>query len=355
METPILYTNGGIVHIISDPGPKFGRPKNTVKKTNAFQRQFIQSGNTIYTANICTFTCPSVNGEAIFELAEHTNGSVNKISFKGTTFAVPSLSPLGGMCSSAAFNVFKGQKAFQKKITERGCEDVVMNDQISDVAADEHALLVTTKLMSETTPSEVKFGLTNLNDSFVSDVVHTKRMAVEAPGVVDYTVCLDIPANYTHGVVEVLSATFFNDILIQLIKKSDGWAVMKPGRYQNGGFVIASSPDTSMGVILERWPRGAVMFPPVVCYKEFEEVNRWSVIQQIGSPVNDSVKVPGGRYSWKFKLFFGPIWFVQGEINKTKLRGHGKAHKVLFADDMEKKRAYDTFTAKRHRHGYAYI
>lgn len=351
----ILYTNGSVVEILSDPGPKLSRPKGTVKKTNAFQRQYIQNGNVIYTANICTFVCPSSFGDAIFELAEHTNGAVNKIEFKGTTFAAASLSPMGGMCTSAAFNVFKGQRAFQKKITERGCEDVVMNDEISDVAADEHTLLVTTKLMSESAPSEKKFGRMNMNDSFVSDVVHTKRIGVVSPGVVDYTVCLDIPANYTHGIVEILSATFFNDILIQLIKKSDGWAVMKPGRYQNGGFVIASSPDTSMGVILTEWPKGAVMFPPKVCYKEFEEVNRWSVLQQIGSPVNDSVKVPGGRYSWKFKMFFGPIWFVQGEINEIKLSAHGKSHEVLFAEDMQKKRMYQKFDAKRHKHGYPYI
>jgi hypothetical protein len=355
METPVLYTNGKVVEILSDPGPKVSRPKGTVSKINAFQRQFIKNGNTIYTANICTFTCPSVNGDAIFELTEHTNSAVNKIAFKGTTFAAPSLSPMGGMCTSAAFNVFKGQRALQKKITERGCEDVVLNDEISDVAADEHTLLVTTKLMSESTPSEKKFGRMNLNDSFVSDVVHTKRIGVESPGVVDYTVCLNIPANYTHGIIEVLSATFFNDVIIQLIKKKDGWAVMKPGRYQNGGFVIASSPEVSMGIILTEWPKGAVMFPPAVCYKEFEEVNRWSVIQQIGSPVNDSVKVPGGRYSWRFKMFFGPIWFVQGKINEIKLPQHGNAHKVLFAEDMDKKRMYDKFEAKRHKHGYPYI
>jgi hypothetical protein len=296
-----------------------------------------------------------MNGEAIFELAEHTNGAVNKISFNGTTFAVPSLSPMGGMCTSAAFNVFNGQRAFQKKITERGCEDVVMDDQISDVAADDSSLLVTTKLMSESTPSEKKFGRTNLNDAFISDVVHSKRISIDSPGVVDYTMLIDIPANYTHGVIEVLSATFFNDILIKLIKEKDGWSVMKPGRYRNGGFVIASSPDVSMGVILTEWPKGAVLFPPKVCYKEFEEVNRWSVLQQIGSPVNDSVKVPGGLYSWGFKMFFGPIWFVQGKINEIKLPAHGNAHKVLFEEDMNKKRMYDKFNAKRHKHGYPYM
>ena len=54
-------------------------------------------------------------------------------------------------------------------------------------------------------------------------------------------------------------------------------------------------------------------------------------------------------------MFFGPIWFVQGKINDMKLPAHGNAHKVLFEEDMNKKRMYDKFNAKRHKHGYPYM
>lgn len=350
-----FYSKHGIIPIISCWGPKMKRPRNTIDKSDAFQKQIFQSGNTIYVSNMCTFTCITDAGRADLELAEHLNGAVNKISYNGANFVVPSLSPIGGLCTSAVFNVHRGQLACQKKITERGCEDVILPDEISDVAADEKSLLVTTKLVSESIPSEKKFGFVNLNDSFVTDVVHTKKLQNIAPGMVEYTISINIPANFTHGIVEVLSATFFNDLLIQLIRSKDGWSVMKSGKYSNGGFVIARDPETSMGVVLKDWPTGAILFPPRVCYKEFEEVNKWSVIQQFCSPENDSIKIPGGVYSYKFLFFFGPIWFCQKKINKIRLKSHGTAYKSVYRQDKIDKQAYEQYTTNRHKHGYQYM
>lgn len=349
-----LYTKDDIIPVVRDSGPKPKRPKYTVKKNDAFQRQYVRSGNTIYVANICTFQTLGKDA-ATFELAEHCNGAIGKIEFKGTMFALPSLSPLGGMCTSAAFDVHAGQSASQKKITERGCEDVLMHDEISDVAVDDKTLLVTTKMMSESIPSERKNGRTNLNDKFVSDVVHTKRLRNENPGVVDFTVSMNIPAIFSSGVVEVLSATFFNDILMQLIRKKDGWEVMNQGRHKNSGFVIARTPEIAMGIILVDWPRGAVFFPPKIVYKEFEEVNRWGVFQQLGHPANDSVKIPGGVYSWKFKLLFGSIFFVTSEINDVKMKSHGKDYISLYKDDIRNRKMYENYMKTKHEKAYSYL
>lgn len=351
MDDPsYLYTKDVIIPIIRNSGPKPKRPKYTVKKTDAFQRQYVRCGNTWYVANICTFQTLGKDA-ATFELAEHCNGAIGKIEFKGTMFALPSLSPLGGMCTSAAFDIHAGQSASQKKITERGCEDVLMHDEISDVAADEKTLLVTTKMMSESIPSEGK----NLNDKFVSDVVHTKRLRNEKDGVVDFTVSMNIPAIFSSGVVEVLSATFFNDILMQLIRKNDAWEVMNSGRYKNSGFVIARSPEIAMGVVLVDWPRGAVFFPPKIAYKEFEEVNRWSVLQQLGHPANDSVKIPGGVYAWRFKILFGSIFFVTSEINKIKMKSHGKEYISLYKDDIKNRKMCEKYMNTKHEKAYPYL
>jgi len=344
--------NFNVIRVVSTPGPKLSRPPITIKKKDAFQRKYVQEGNTIYLCNICSFVAPTEAGAATIDLAEHTNGSVYKISFNGTNFAAPSLSPLGGMNTSAVFDLHAGQRAVQKKYTERGCEDVIMKDEISDVAVDEKTLLITTKLASESSPSEIRNGIMNLNDTLVSDIVHTKRIHNVAPGIVDYKVSLNIPANYTWGVIEVLSATFINNIIIQLVRHKGGWEVMKAATYPNGGFVIASSPETSMGVILTKWPKGAVMFPPKVHYNEFEEVNRWSITQQIGSPVNDSVKVPGGEYSWDIKLFFGPIWLTQKHINKVNLDPHGNDHKFLYDEDIVNKRLQLQHMQTKPAHAY---
>jgi hypothetical protein len=340
---------------VSDVGPKLKRPATTFKKKDAFQRRMIQNGNVVYMCELCSFNAPTEDGVATIDLAKHTNGAVFKITYKGVNFAAPSLSPLGGMNTSAVFDLHDGQKAFQKKLAERGCEDVLIDDEISDVAADGDTLIVTTKMMSESTPSERRHGRLNMNDTFVSDIVHTKRIQNVSPGVVDYKVKLNIPANYVWGVVEILSSSFFNDILIQLMKRKSGWEVMKNATYSNGGFVIAKDPETAMGVVLVDWPKGAVLFPPKVHYNEFEDVNRWSVTQQIGSPLNDSVKVPGGEYSWGFKILFGPIWFCQGKINEIKLKPHGNEHEVLFADDVSKRRVRDDHARARPAHGYPYI
>jgi hypothetical protein len=344
-----------VIRIISSPGPKLKQPAKKIKKVDAFQHRYIQCGNVIYNANLCTFNAPTETGMATIDLAEHTNGSVYKITYNGTNFAAPSLSPLGGMNTTAVFDLHKGQKACQKRLAERGCEDVLVKDEITDVAVDGDTLLVTTKLMSESAPSERKNGVTNLNDTFVSDVVHTKRIQNVAPGIVDYKVRLNIPANYTWGVVEILSSTFFNDIIIQLMKQRDGWQVMKNATYPNGGFVIAKDPETAMGVMLTEWPKGAVLFPPKVHYNEFEEVNRWSITQQIGSPLNDSVKLPGGEYSWTVKLLFGPIWFCQGKINKAKVQPHGSDHKVMYGEDVAKRNIQQQYTKTKPAHGYPYM
>ena len=357
--TDILNVKNGddfdIVKIISDPGPKLNRPLQTIDKNEAFPRKYMKCGNVIYVANVLTFNSLAENGYASFDLAEYINGSVSKIEYNGTMFAVPSLSPLGGMSTSAVFDLHRGQKACQKKLTERGCEDVLIDNEISDVAADDRTLLVTTKMMSESTPSERKHKLMNYNSDFVSDIVHTKRIRNVAPGIVDYKVRLNVPGTFTWGVVEVLSATFFNDILIQLVRQKDGWDVMKPRRYSNCGFVIARDPDTAMGIALVDWPRGAVLYPPKVHYKEFEDVNRWAITQQLGNPLNDSIKIPGGEYSWQIKMFFGPIWFVQEQVNKIRFKPHGNDHEILFGEDKAKRVAYMKHLRKKKSHAYPYI
>jgi hypothetical protein len=303
-------------------------------------------------ANLCQFNVPTEFGSADIAFAEHCNGAINSIKFNGANFAAPSMSPIAGMSSSAVFDLKPKQKACQKRLSERGCEDVLIHDEISDVAFDDRSFLVTTKMMSESIPSEKKGNLMNFNDAFVSDVVHTKKIRNLAPGSCEYIVKLGIPAKYTFGIVEVLSATFFNDILIQLIKEKDGWGVLNNGTYSNAGFVIARDPETAMGIVLTDWPKGAVAFPPKIHYNEFENANRWSVTQQLGSPLNDSVKIPGGEYAWRFEMFFGPIWFCQTKINGISQESHGNSHKILYADDVVKRKIQVSHRKNKHAHGY---
>jgi hypothetical protein len=331
-----VVSNGkiNIIKILTSPGPKLSRPTETFKKQHTFSPRFVQNGNLIYTCNLFTMNIPCDEGMASIDMAEHLNGGVMKIAYKGVDFAVPSLSAIGGMNTSAVFDIKENESACQRKICESGCRDVMLPDEISDIAADSRTVLITTKMMSETTPGEPMYEhparLMNLNSEFVSDIVHTKRLQIVAPGVLDYYVRVGIPAIYSCGTVEVLSSTFWNDILIQLIKNNDAWEVLKD-RYNavsSTGFVIAKTPDVSMGVSLMEWPRGAVCFPPEIRYKEFENVNRWGIYQNLG--VSDSsLKIPGGEYSWKIRFFFGPIWLVQQRINDIKPRRHGNEHRKL--------------------------
>ena len=274
-----------------------------------------------------------------------------KVAYKGVDFAVPSLSVLGGMNTSAAFDVQENEFACQRKVCESGCKDVALADEISDIAADPKTILITTKMMSETTPGEPIYEhpsrLMNLNSEFVSDIVHTKKIKIVAPGVFDYYVRVNIPAIYSCGTIEVLSSTFWNDILIQLIKSNGAWEVMKDSysAVSSTGFVIAKTPDVAMGVSLMEWPRGAIAFPPEIRYKEFENVNRWGIYQQLGSLKNATIKVPGGEYSWRIRFFFGPIWKVQEHINQIQKRVHGNEHKKLFVDQRP---------INKQHHEYAY-
>jgi hypothetical protein len=340
-----------VIKILTSPGPKLSRPSETFKKQNTFTPRFVQNGNLIYTCNLFTMNIPCEDGFAAIDMAEHLNGGIMKIAYKGADFAVPSLSAIGGMSTSAVFDVQKNESACQRKICESGCRDVMLPDEISDIAADPKTILITTKMMSESAPGEPMYGhpsrLMNMNSEFVSDIPHTKKIKIVDQGIFDYYVRVNIPAIYLCGTIEVLSSTFWNDILIQLVKSKGAWEVMKD-RYDaasSPGFVIAKTPDVAMGVSLMEWPRGAIAFPPEIRYKEFENVNRWGIYQQLGSSKNATIKVPGGEYSWRIRFFFGPIWQVQEHINKIKKQAHGNEHKKLFVDQHPINKKY---------HEYAY-
>lgn len=348
-----VVTNGklNIIKILTSAGPKLSRPSETFKKQNTFAPRFVQNGNLIYTCNLFTMNIPCEDGFASIDMAEHLNGGIMKVAYKGVYFAIPSLSAIGGMNTSAVFDVQDNEFACQRKICESGCKDMALPDEISDIAADQKTILITTKMMSESTPGEPMYEhpsrLMNLNSEFVSDIVHTKKIKIVDQGVFDYYVRVNIPANYSCGTIEVLSSTFWNDILIQLVKTSGAWKVMEGGysAVTSTGFVIAKTPDVAMGVSLMEWPRGAICFPPEIRYKEFENVNRWGIYQQLGSSKNATIKVPGGEYSWRIRFFFGPIWQVQERINKIKTQKHGNEHKKLFVDRK---------TPNKKRHEYAY-
>jgi hypothetical protein len=295
---------------------------------------------------------PTATTMATIEMAEHLNGGIFAITFHGTHFAPPTLSTAASMGTSAVFDLHRGERACQRKMSESS--RYFRHDEISDVAADAVSFFVTTKMMSESTPGEKTHGFMTLNDTFVTDVVHTKRLKNVSPGVVDYYVRLNIPALYRWGVVEVLSSTFFNDILIQMIR-DDGWSIMENKTYPATGFLIAKTPETAMGVKLLEWPKGAVAFPPQVHYNECAHVNKWSITQQFGSPMNDSIKVPGGEYTWRIRLFFGSIWFVQQKIDKIRVRHHGTDHRALVEIDREKRGIQKRHVKTMHEYGYPYI
>lgn len=353
-ESVINVVNNGkinIIKILTSPGPQLVRPTETFKKQNTFAPRFVQSGNLIYTCNLFSINIPCEDGMASIDMAEHLNGGIMKIIYKGVDFETPSLSAIGGMNTSAVFDIKDNELACQRKVCETGCRDIALPDEITDIAADSRAVLITTKMMSESIPGEPMYEhplrLTNLNTDFVSDIVHTKKLHIVSPGVMDYYVRVNIPAIYSCGTVEVLSSTFRNDILIQLIRTDGAWEVLKDqhNAVSSTGFVIAKTPDVAMGVSLMEWPRGAICFPPKIRYKEFKNVNRWGVYQQLGSLKNATIKVPGGEYSWRIRFFFGPIWLVQQHINDIKPRVHGNEHKKLFVDRK---------TPAKKRHKYAY-
>jgi len=331
-----------------------------------FTPRFFKNGNVMYTCNIFTLNVPVDNSMATIDLAEHVNGSVFKITYNGVNFIAPSLFSVGCMGTAAVFDFQRNETAGQRKITEIGNRDVPMGDEISDIAADDKSVMITTKMMSESIPGSLSKdevlqsgdiipGRINMNTGFVSDITHTKKIEIIDNGVVDYHVRINIPAKYSHGIVEVLSGTFLNDIMIHLVKNKNKWALLDDKTYNTNnstGFVVAKSPDTAMGVCLLDWPRGAVVFPPVFGFRKFKNVNKWSVSQQFGSMLNTSVKIPGGEYSWRVRMFFGPIWQVQENINSIKTVPHGKDYLYLYHEDSMKFRQQKLNKKNRHEYGY---
>ncbi|ABT14784.1 hypothetical protein NY2A_B385R [Paramecium bursaria Chlorella virus NY2A] len=354
-----------VIKIVTSSGPTIDRPNKTFKKTDVFTPRIFKSGNSVYTCNTFSMNVPVDKSMAIIDFAEHMNGAVFKISYNNVNFVAPSLYPISGLGTNAVFDLHTGEIAQQRKITELGNRDVRVADEISDVAADDRSILITTKLVSERTPGELSrdvvlneeiiAGKINLNTGFVSDVVHTKKISIVDDGIVDYYVKINIPAKHSHGIVEVVAGTFLSDIMIHLVRNKNTWKLMGDKMYDanvTNGIVFAKDPDTSMGISLIDWPRGAIMFPPKYNFKKFKNVNTWSISQQIGSMVNTSVKIPGGEYSWKIRLFFGPIWQVQQHINSVETIPHGNEYKILYKDEVAKYKFQKI--SKRNFHEYDY-
>ena len=358
-----------VIKIVTTPGPDLKRPRHTYKKKDVFTPQLFKNGNVMYTCNTFSLNVPVENSMGTIDFAEHVNGSVFKINYNGVNFIAPSLYSIGCMGTSAVFDLQKGEKAGQRKITEIGNKDVPMSDEISDIAADDRSVMITTKMMSESTPGslshdvvlstgDIVAGRINMNTGFVSDIIHTKKIEIVDDGIVDYYVRVNIPAKHSHGIVEVLSGTFLNDIMIHLIKNNKKWALMGDETYtvnpKTTGFVIAKDPNTAMGLALIEWPRGAVLYPPVYKFAKFKTVNKWSICQQFGSMLNTSVKIPGGEYSWRIRLFFGPIWRVQENINFVQTIPHGNEYKYLYHEDYMKFKQQKKHKKNFHEYDYDY-
>jgi len=368
----ILNVNSGssinVIKIVTTPGPDIKRPGKTFKKKEVFTPKFFKNGNVMYTCNTFSLNVPVVDSMATIDFAEHVNGAVFKIEYNRVNFIAPSLYPISGLGTSAVFDLQKGEKAGQRKITELGNKDVRIADEISDIAADNHSVMITTKMMSESTPGalsrdvvlssgEITAGRINMNTGFISDIIHTKKIEIAGDGIVDYYVKININAKHSHGVVEVVSGTFLKDIMIHLVKNKNKWALMDNNMYtinNTNGIVIAKSPDTAMGVSVLEWPRGAVVFPPYYNFKKFNNVNKWSISQQFGSMLNTSVKIPGGEYSWRIRMFFGPIWKVQEHINSVKTIPHGNDYKYLYHEDSVKFRQQRNDKRNLHEYDYDY-
>ena len=357
-DVKTVFTKGGIrvIQVITSNGPDIHRPQTTFKTEEVFTPCFIQSGNNIYTCKLFSLMAPAERSPVQIDLARHLNGGVFKITYQGANYVAPSLTPLGCMGSGAVFDLKPGEFTSQRKVVEIGNKDEYVEDEISDISADEGSIMLTTKMISERAPGVYINNIPVLNTEYVSDIVMTKKLEIIDEGIVDYFVKVSIPARHSHGVVEVLSTTLMNGVAnIRLVKRKGSWEIMNDGDYsvdKSTGFVLAKHEHNSMGVALLDWPRGAVVCPPHFKIKSYENVTRWNITQQFGSDLNTSIGIPGGEYSYRIRFTFGPIWFSQQEINDIKTVPHGNDYKYLYEEDKMKRMVQKNDLKKVHKYGY---
>lgn len=156
-----------VIKIVTSSGPTIDRPNKTFKKKDVFTPRFFKSGNSVYTCNTFSMNVPVDTSLATIDFAEHMNGAVFKISYNNVNFVAPSLYPISGLGTNAVFDLHTGEIAQQRKITELGNKDIRIADEISDVAADDRSILITTKLVSERTPGELSRDVV-LNEEIVA-------------------------------------------------------------------------------------------------------------------------------------------------------------------------------------------
>lgn len=283
----------------------------------------------------CTFGLLRLRGTALdgvtpvaFTLSTHLAGAVYKLTY-GTTEFVKPVAIVGASMQTA---LIYDSPALNP--TEAGCGDcdsftARSSSQLLEVRRADRAVYTSTRAAYFNPPGKtLRFGAPTANDVVLSDTVINKRIEFVRPGVVEYTVGVVVPPQkYYFSLLEVLcvwcprAACQTMDVLIDgawtaMPDAADLYWIDLPNQPKCRGLAMSDAAGgRALGVRLLEWPRGAKWESPRYGTPDSDAAwRKWSITHRINATKDETYRIPGGAYTWKIQLVFGPLARVKAEL-----------------------------------------
>lgn len=296
--------------------------------------------------NPCVFGVHELKGETLdgkalrIWFSNHLAGAIYRIDYAGTNFVIP-MPIVGGSFQWAFSYDIRGGYNEQYNPTEAGCGEcdsftAKTSSKQLELRAGPSAVYTRTQTAFFRRPGTFlvnkvtkKRDVPVLNKTLLSDIILEKRVEFVAPGVVDMTAQVEVPADKHYFSVASLACW------VPLEAAGETWILLgsmwvtprqtRDALYfveQNlaGGIVLATKDGSkAFGVVMTEYPRGDPLFNSPSYRVSLNAPRKhmlWTISQRLGANTNYVTKLPGGKYGYKLRFLFGPVDTVKAKIQQ---------------------------------------
>lgn len=283
----------------------------------------------------CVFGLYKIAGQAsggpvTFTLSTHLAGAVYKVTYAGYEFVNP-VAIVGASMQTSVF--YDEQGAYNPTEAGLGAIDSFTGRSTSrmlELRGTSKAVYTSVQAAYFNKPdAQLKWGLNPKHTTLLSDTIINKRIEFVDKGTCDYTMNMVVqPDKHSNGLWEVLCVWCPRAACAQMQVRLDGtwkdaedkfnlfWVL----RDRASGLVMANTAGTvAMGIKLMQFPKGSYWDSPRYGTPLSNKLwRKWSITQAYNRRKDKAVKIPGGVYEWKMRMFFGTLAEVKTRIATIK-------------------------------------
>lgn len=281
----------------------------------------------------CTFglyrlSVPAPGGAAVFTLSTHLSGAIYKLTYRGKEFVNPV--PIVGASMQTALT-FDSNPMLNP--TEAGCGDcdsftAKSTSKLLDFRASSKATYTSVK-PAQFTPQERPFR----PETQLADCLIERRIEAVAHGTADMTIGVTVPPQkHWHCILEVLCN--WNPVEtseVMEVFQNGRWSAMSQenakkyepslyyldfkGNRTDGILTATADRAVCLGIRVLGTPTGQKWASARYGTPASRDAwRKWSVTHVINARKDQSYRIPGGRYTWKIRFYFGDVDGVKRRI-----------------------------------------